>query len=112
MVNNFDIGRMTEQVAIQTKTQSQNEYGETDPDNVSWTTAATVWAYVEDMTSKETEYADKINAIGSYKIIMRYYDLDETQRIVWDSNNLEIMNINHDLRKRFSEVMASVTKSS
>lgn len=72
-------------------------------------TIATVWALVEDAASKEEFYADKVNAVGAFKVTMRYYNLSEDQRLVWDSQNLEIKSIKHDPKKTFTEVLCATS---
>lgn len=100
----IDIGRMIHRVAIQSKTVTQDAMNQ---EVETWSTDDTVWALVEDAASKEEFYADKLNAVGSYKVSMRYYNLDEANILIWDGLTLEIKSIKHDPKKCWTEVLCS-----
>jgi len=100
----IDIGRLIHRVDIQSKTVTQDTMNQ---EVETFSTDSTVWALVEDAASKEEFFADKLNAVGSYKVTMRYYNLAESNILIWEGMTLEIKSIKHDAKKCFTEVLCA-----
>lgn len=84
------IGRMNQQIALQSFTETVNAYGERVE---VWTTAATVWAAVEyqPLRSKEGEQAGQEQAMLAVMFHIRARTVDEKYRVVYDGRTYDIV---------------------
>jgi SPP1 family predicted phage head-tail adaptor len=62
-------GELRSRVALQTATETQDDYGAPVP---SWATTATVWGEVVDLSGREYFAAQQVNAEVSTRIRIRY----------------------------------------
>lgn len=62
-------GRLRHRVTIQSKTVTQNSYGE---EVITWTDVDTVWASIEPLRGREFEELRRAGADLTTRIVMRY----------------------------------------
>ncbi len=87
----YILGKLKERVELQKLTQTTNSLNEVAD---SWTTITTRWASVEYLSAKEQEIANQLNAIISYKVVIRKYpSLRHNWQILWDNKSLGVENI-------------------
>lgn len=68
----------------------------------SWADFATVWAELTPVTSKERLYAQRIEAIGTHRIVIRYLDgISPTMRITFMGRVFQIKGIDKVDERRF-----------
>lgn len=86
------IGRLNQQIALQSFTESVNGYGERVE---TWSTAATVWAQVEYQVtrSNETEQAGQEQAVQAVVFTIRDRTVDEKYRVVYGGRTYDITGI-------------------
>ena len=78
-------------VTIQSKSLSQDTFGQPLE---TWTTEASVRAFVEPLTGQELFRAQQVNAATTTRITIRYRaGMDASMRIVFESVNYNIQNI-------------------
>ena len=100
----INAGKMLERVVLQVPSEARNQYGET---TIEWTVAATVWASVEGVSSREMLQAMQANVIVSHKIRIRFYEgLTADYRIVWRERNLEIASVLEQQNRTLHEIFA------
>jgi SPP1 family predicted phage head-tail adaptor len=99
-------GRLRHRLVLQSKTTTQNEYGEPV---VSYVTQATVYGGIEPLSGNEIFKQQQIQAEASVRIVLRYYSgLDETWRITHNGKYYDILNvINQDERDYMLVLMCS-----
>lgn len=84
-------GLLKERVLIQAPSESSNSLGET---TIGWSDAATVWASVNGLSSREILQAMQANVIASHKIRIRHMpEITPHHRVVWRGKNLEIASV-------------------
>ena len=84
------IGEMRNRVAIQSLTNSTDSGG---GQAITYSTAVTVWAKVENLSGSETMFGDQIEGRSTYKFTIRYYSaLNTSYRL---SYNSKVFNIQH-----------------
>ena len=85
------IGRLRHRITIQTRTQTQDAYGQPSD---TWSTLATVWARIEDARGNERLAALQVRAEVSRMVTIRYLStVTERCRVVWGDRTLEIVEI-------------------
>ena len=99
-------GRLRHRLQLQSKTTTQNSYGEAV---VSFTTEATVWGAIEPLSGNERFAQQQAQSEARVRILMRHYDgLDTTWRIVHNGKYYDILDAqNHDERDRMWMLMCS-----
>lgn len=97
------IGRLNQQVAVQSFTESVNAYGERVE---TWSTAATVWAEVRYNIrgSKEGEQAGQEQAMQEVVFTIRDRTIDEKYRIVYAGKTYDIVGIAQSNDRQFLEL--------
>lgn len=95
----FRPGELDQRVELQKEVRT--------PDNMggftsSWVVQDEVWAHVRPLTGNEREQADRAQAEGGYKVIIRYRsDVTEAWRIRWvDEDRLMNIRFGEDGGKR------------
>ena len=84
------IGSMRNRVALQSMSESTDEGG---GQSVSFSTVATVWAKVENLSGEEAIFGDQIEDRSNYRFTIRYYSaLTPKHRL---SFNSKVFNIEH-----------------
>lgn len=79
-------GRLNKRVLIQTKTSTENSFGE---EVVTWVDVDTVWAGIEPLSSKEFVESDQQNFELITRIVIRYRsNMDPFIRFIWESRTL------------------------
>ena len=100
----INAGKMLERVVLQVPSEARNQYGET---TIVWSDAATVWASVEGVSSREMLQAMQANVIVSHKIRILFYEgLTADYRIVWRERNLEIASVLEQQNRTLHEIFA------
>lgn len=86
------IGRLNQQIAVQSVSEAVNAYGERVE---TWSTAATIWAQVEynAAASKEGEQAGQEQAMQEVLFTVRVLTINEKYRIVFDGKTFDIQGI-------------------
>lgn len=94
------LGDMRERVQILTYTDTRDQIGGTVR---SWTTLATVWARVEEMSAGEQYHREQIQTSAQFAVTIRFRaDVTVNQRITWRGRRFEISGRpNPDERRRF-----------
>lgn len=94
------IGRMDQQIALQSVAEAVNTYGERVE---TWTTAATVWARVEYLAlrSKESEQAGQEQAQRQVQFTIRDRTVTEKYRVVYDGRTYDIESIARSNDRQF-----------
>ncbi len=100
--------RMDRRITIQQPTVSYNDYNE---QITSWSTFATVWANVKRQSAREIWAAGKTAEVDAVFTIRYMSGIDETFRIVFDSENYEITGAPRELgRQDGLEIMGQLQK--
>ena len=87
----MNIGLMRERVAVQAPQELRSPTGEA---TLSWATAATVWASVDGLSSRDVLQAQQANVIASHKVVMRFRSTVTPQyRLLWRGKTLEIVSV-------------------
>jgi SPP1 family predicted phage head-tail adaptor len=98
------IGRLDERITIESYTEANNAMGEPGK---TWTTLATVWANVRPLRGSERFVAQQVHAERTLVFTIRHRsDIDETMRIVHDSDNYDIQALIEIGRHQFWEIHA------
>lgn len=98
------IGELDRRIALQNFTSTQAADGEMTR---TWSTAATVWAWVRFGSGSERMIADKNTVVGDCIFTIRYRTgVTEKTRIVLDSVNYDIVHIAERDRKMYLELTA------
>lgn len=98
------IGTLDRRVVLQTFSASQDEYGQ---DVNTWTTIATVWAWVRYKSGGESVYSNKETATADCIFTIRYRSgITEKHRIVYGGVNYDILHIAETGRRKFLDITA------
>lgn len=82
------IGKLDRRITIQSYTTAKNDYGE---DIRTWSDYLTIWAGINFKRGNEVFEADQLTAVNEVKFVIRYNsNINETMRIVYESNNYDI----------------------
>jgi len=85
------IGQMRNKVVLQSMSPSTDSGG---GQSVSWGTATTVWAKVENLSGTENSFGDQIEDRSNYRFTIRYYSaLTPKYRISYNSKTFNIQHI-------------------
>ena len=85
------IGQMRNKVVLQSMSPS-TDYG--GGQSISWGTATTVWAKVENLSGTENSFGDQIEDRSNYRFTIRYYSaLTPKYRISYNSKTFNIQHI-------------------
>lgn len=97
------MGEMRQRIALQTKTFTKSEGIPLE----SWTTAATVWAAVADISGKEYVQAAAVQSEVTTRIKIRYRTgITPSMRVLYGSRTFNILSvIDKDERHRVMELM-------
>lgn len=99
-------GRLRETVTVQTYTESQDAYGQASK---TWAAAGTRRAEVKPMfESSEAEHGGKYEGRSMYKFTMRFVDIDQSARLVWDSRNFEIIEVINTMARDRETIIKAV----
>lgn len=104
------IGSLDERIVFQTATETVNGYGELVK---TWTNTAEVWAKVEYRTTGQNEvYAQAtVREYRPVNFTTRYTtDYTAKNRIVYQGENYDIENIEHEGRGRFTKYICVLRK--
>lgn len=97
-------GRMNERVALLSPTEVRSPSGEA---SIVFSTAATVWASVEGMSSREILQAQQADVIATHRIMIRYRsDVTYEYRISWRGKTLEVASITDRQNRTAIEILA------
>ena len=100
------IGPMRKRGAIQSASNTRDDYGEPIP---SWSTDATVWASIEPLNGRELVSAQQQHAETTHRVRMRYQPgttVTAAKRLLFGSRVLEIISvINRKEKKRMLEIL-------
>jgi SPP1 family predicted phage head-tail adaptor len=97
-------GRLRHRLTLQSKTTTQNAYGEAV---VSWVNQGTVWGAIEPLSGRELYAQQQIQPETKVRVVMRYHStIDESWRIVSGGKYYDIDTIiNADERNRMLTIM-------
>ena len=85
------IGKMRNKVVLQSMSPSTDSGG---GQSISWGTATTVWAKVENLSGTENSFGDQIEDRSNYRFTIRYYSaLTPKYRISYNSKTFNIQHI-------------------
>jgi len=85
------IGQMRNKVVLQSMSPSTDSGG---GQSISWGTATTVWAKVENLSGTENSFGDQIEDRSNYRFTIRYYSaLTPKYRISYNSKTFNIQHI-------------------
>ncbi len=96
---------MDRRVTIQSFSTAANDRGEPIK---TWSTVTTVWAMVEWKRANEDVESGKETVVNNVIFTIRYRTMDETMRIVFDSENYDIKSIEEMTdrgRKRYLRIV-------
>ena len=89
------IGEMRNRIALQSISGSTDAGG---GQSTSFSTAATVWAKVENLSGTETPFGDQLQAKANYRFTIRYNSsITEKFRIYYNSKTFNIQHISNQL---------------
>jgi len=97
-------GRLKKRLVLQSKTESQDEYG---APIISWTTEATVWGSLLPLRGQELFAQQQLQPETKVRVVIRYYaGIDSTWRIVHGGKYYDIESIiNENKRNRTLTIM-------
>jgi SPP1 family predicted phage head-tail adaptor len=100
----MQIGKMRHRIELQSFSASKDSFGQ---EIKTYTTYATVWADVRQISGREMLNAQAAQSEITYRIYVRYNaSIVITDRIVWDTRTLEINAvINTDGKKLMLELL-------
>jgi SPP1 family predicted phage head-tail adaptor len=96
-------GKLDERVAIRRKTTTQDSLGQPIS---TWTTLTTVWAEASELRAREFFEANSRQVEVTTRFRLRYTDFEYTDRLRWDSEDYEPVQIITLGRKAGLEVLA------
>lgn len=97
-------GRMNERVGLLAPTEVRSPSGEA---SISFTTAATVWASVTGMSSRDILQAQQADVIATHRIFIRYRsDVTYEYRLSWRGKTLEVASIADRENRTMIEILA------
>jgi len=102
------IGQMRNKVVLQSMSPSTDSGG---GQSVSWGTATTVWAKVENLSGTENSFGDQIEDRSNYRFTIRYYSaLTPKYRISYNSKTFNIQHIASLMegKERYQVIQAEV----
>lgn len=101
-------GQLRKRLALQSKTESQDNFGSVTH---TWSTDETIWGAVQPLTGRELVEAQQIDAESNVKITIRYrVGLSTNLRILWGSRVYEINAVlNFDERNARVELLCRET---
>jgi SPP1 family predicted phage head-tail adaptor len=100
----LDIGKMRERVTIQSPSEVRGRSGET---KLEWSAAATVWASVEGLSSRDILQAQQANVVATHRIRIRHRDdVTHTHRLVWRNRTMEIASVTDRMGRETLELLA------
>ena len=100
------IGAMYNRVALQSMSESTDEGG---GQAVSFSTIATVWAKVENLSGEEAVFGDQIEDRSNFRFTIRYNSaLTPKHRLSFDSKvfNIEHIKVDKEGRQRYQVIDA------
>ncbi len=84
----IDPGELTERVTLQSRSVTQDVYGQA---TITWVDVATVWARVRALTAREFFAAAQVQPEASLKVLIRQRsDVTATWRLVWQGRAHDI----------------------
>lgn len=97
-------GRLRHRLALQSKTETRNAYGEAV---VGWTVEDTVWGAIEPLSGREYFAQDQVQSEVRVRVVIRYRsDIDTSWRVVNDGKYYDIVDvINENNRDRMLTLM-------
>lgn len=97
-------GELRHRIEIQTRLETQNEYGEIVP---VWETVAIRWGRIEPLMGRERFLAQAVTAATSHKITLRYIALNPKQRLVYQGRVFNIQSVlTKDENKHETQILA------
>lgn len=85
------IGEFRNRIALQSFTPSTDSGG---GQSISWSTATTVWAKVENISGDENRFGDQLQDRSNYRFTIRYYSaLTPKYRISYNSKTFNIQHV-------------------
>ena len=101
-------GKLDRRITFQQPTRSADSFG--DPLNVSFSDLGTVWASVQEGKGSERreDDAEVVTRTDTFKIRKPAFNLKPTMRIVYASNNYNILNIKELGRKEGFLITAEI----
>ena len=99
-------GRLRETVTIQTAAESQDSYGQAEK---TWSGTTTRRAEVKPMfQSAESPHGGKYEGRAMFQFTMRYIDIDQAARLVYDSRNFEIVEVINKMERDRETIIKAV----
>ena len=101
------IGEMRNRVIVQVMSPTTDAGG---GQSISWGTATTVWAKVENLSGSENFFGDQLEARSNYKFTIRYYSaITPKHRISYNSKAFNIQHIESvfEGKEKFQEITAT-----
>lgn len=84
-------GKLRQRVSLQSVAWNRNTYAEPV---ATWTTYATRWAEVLDLSGRELQQAQQVNAEVSVGVNIRWMDgVEPSHRVIFGSRTLEIVSV-------------------
>lgn len=97
-------GRMNERVGLLSPTEVRSPSGEA---SIEFTLAATVWASVTGMSSRDILQAQQADVIATHRIFIRHrHDVTYEYRLLWRGKTLEVASISDRENRTLIEILA------
>ena len=98
-------GKRRHRVTIQSKTASQNDYGEPV---YTWSDVATVWASVNDLTAQELiQGPAELQRVRTIITMRDRSDVTPETRIVWGSHTYDVESVVHQGSRVYMDVLCT-----
>lgn len=98
--------RFDRQITVENLTETQDAFGELD---ASWSTFATVYAFLEDRPGVEKYEAAKETAFSKTFFLIRYRsDLTEKMRVLFEGKYYDIISIEEITRRRYTRLITEL----
>lgn len=96
-------GTMNERVALLAPTESRSPTGEA---TLTFVTAATVWAEVEGLSSRDIFQAQQADVVASHRIRIRHNpNVTYQYRVLWRGRTMEVASITDRYNRTMSEIL-------
>ena len=98
------IGQLDTRITIQQATTTKDGRGQAVTTYTNW---CEVWAKVDETSATETDSANRQQGVRNYTVTIRHRDgLTMKNRLLYNSNPMEITSITNQGRKQYIEISA------
>lgn len=99
-------GRLKESIEIWRYTTTRDDYGQ---ETKTYTLLSTVRAEAKDLSESEKETGGKYEGRELVEFYLRYTDINKSDRIVWNNQNFEIIEVINKFNRNVDLTIKAIT---